>query len=55
MDELKINKEHKKALLAIRRNMGRRSNVSVIEEMIEDYLLREHGRLEKIINNKYKE
>lgn len=57
MDELKIeiSKAHRMALSVIRQDMAKRNNSVVIEEMIEDYLLRENGRLGKIINNKYQE
>lgn len=54
MDELKKNnKAHMKALSVIRKDRGKRSNISMIEEMIEDYLLRERGRLGSIKNNRY--
>lgn len=43
---IEINKEHLKAISAMRRNYYRSlPTKKIIEYLIEDYLMREHGRL----------
>lgn len=51
--KIEISKAHRQALSAIKQERSLSNNSKVIQEMIEDYLFRENGRLGYIVDNKY--